>query len=135
MLDLLRSGRLGLPDDPELVEEFRSVRLVEKSPGNFRIDHHAGKHDDQVISVALAVWQLLKEPVYAPIEMGPDIFGGGLAKWRPTHDGSEAHRRWAVDYYRRTGRKCPECWGAVKQLEQPQAVAFGDFEIETKGVR
>jgi Terminase large subunit, ATPase domain len=58
----LRDRRLHLPDDERLVEELRSVRLVERSPGQFRIDHPSGKHDDMTISVALAVHALGGRP-------------------------------------------------------------------------
>lgn len=62
MVELLRSHRLALPDEEDLLDELREVRLVEKSPGQYRIDHERGKHDDQVISLALAAQQLLREP-------------------------------------------------------------------------
>lgn len=132
MLDLIRGRRLGLPDDAELVEEFRSVRLVERSPGNFRIDHHAGKHDDMVIAVALAAWQLLRRPkVGGPgsIRFEPGRKGGGLAApgtggrvaWRPAHDGTVEHRRWASWNYSRNGESCPECEAEWRKEEAARA--------------
>lgn len=64
MVNLLRDQRLGLPDDDELLSELRAVRLIERSPGSFRIDHASGQHDDQVIAIALAAQHLLREPQY-----------------------------------------------------------------------
>jgi hypothetical protein len=60
MIDLLRGGRLGLPDDDELLDELRGVRLVERTPGVYRLDHAPGKHDDRAIAVALAAQHLLR---------------------------------------------------------------------------
>ena len=56
---LLRDHQLALYDDPELLDELAQVRLVETSPGSYRIDHDSGQHDDRVISLALAAQHLL----------------------------------------------------------------------------
>jgi hypothetical protein len=55
---LLRDHRLGLPDDPELLDELAHVRLRETSPGVFRLDHDADRHDDRAIALALAAHAL-----------------------------------------------------------------------------
>lgn len=60
---LLRDHLLDLPDDPELIEELATVRLEERSPGSYRIDHDSGAHDDRVISLALAAHHLIAGPV------------------------------------------------------------------------
>ena len=39
LLQLIRERSLALPDDPELLDELRNVRLKETSPGVFRLDH------------------------------------------------------------------------------------------------
>lgn len=57
---LLRDRLLDLPDDDDLVAELAAVRLVEKSPGAYRIDHDSGKHDDRVISLALVAQHLVE---------------------------------------------------------------------------
>lgn len=57
---LLRDHLLDLPDEAGLLEELATVRIEERSPGQYRIDHDAGKHDDRVISLALAAQHLLE---------------------------------------------------------------------------
>ena len=56
---LLREHRLSLPADPELREELLNVRLREGTPGVYRLDHDAGRHDDRAIAVALAAFDLV----------------------------------------------------------------------------
>lgn len=56
---LVRDGALGLPDDPDLLDELAGVRLVERSPGVVRLDHDAGRHDDRAIAIALAAHELV----------------------------------------------------------------------------
>jgi len=58
LLQSLRSRRLTLPNDPVLLEELASVRIVENSAGTPRLDHLAGKRDDQAVAIALAVHRL-----------------------------------------------------------------------------
>lgn len=59
---LLREHRLALPDDPELLAELANVRLRETTPGVFRLDHDAGKHDDRAVSLGLAALALTERP-------------------------------------------------------------------------
>jgi hypothetical protein len=58
---LLRDHQLALYDDPDLLDELANVRLVETSPGSYRIDHDPDKHDDRAISLALAAQHLLAD--------------------------------------------------------------------------
>lgn len=87
---LLRDRNLGLPDDAELIDELAHVRLVEKSPGVFRMDHDRGRHDDRAVALALAAQHLLTTPV-GGITAGPTIWGSGgtpgvgLERWHPQH--------------------------------------------------
>jgi hypothetical protein len=70
ILELVRGRRLWLPDDPETVAEFASVRLRETAPGVYRYDHDSGKHDDRVTAISLAAVHLLGRPAvssHAPI--------------------------------------------------------------------
>jgi phage terminase large subunit-like protein len=60
---LVKGHLLVLPDDTGLVDELANARLRETSPGVFRIDHDAGRHDDRVVSLALACEQLVSRPV------------------------------------------------------------------------
>lgn len=55
---LLRDRRIGLPDDEELLDELAHVRLRETSPGCFRLDHDADRHDDRAIALALVAHAL-----------------------------------------------------------------------------
>lgn len=57
---LLRDHRLALPDDRELLDELLTVRLRESSPGTYRLDHDAGRHDDRAVSLGLASLALVE---------------------------------------------------------------------------
>lgn len=58
--ELLRTRRISLPDDAELLSELANVRLRETStPGLIRLDHDPGQHDDRAIALALAALALL----------------------------------------------------------------------------
>jgi hypothetical protein len=57
---LIRSRRLALPDDEDLVAELGSVTLRETSPGTFRVDHDPDKHDDRAIALALAAYRIVE---------------------------------------------------------------------------
>lgn len=59
---LLRDHLVELPDDAELVEELVNARVIERSPGVYRIDHDSGRHDDRVIGLALAAQHLTDKP-------------------------------------------------------------------------
>ena len=54
----IRDHRLGIPDDPELIDELVNVRLRETSPNVYRLDHDPDRHDDRAIAMALAVLHL-----------------------------------------------------------------------------
>jgi hypothetical protein len=72
----LRNRTLSIPNDPELIDELLNVRLRETSPGIYRIDHDADKHDDRVIALALCVEHLQASPPTRP----PWRDGEGLAR-------------------------------------------------------
>jgi hypothetical protein len=60
---LLRDRALDLDgDDDGLIDELSHVHLREQSPGTYRIDHESGRHDDRVISLALAAQALVQAP-------------------------------------------------------------------------
>jgi hypothetical protein len=59
---LIRNHTIALPRDEALIDELASVRLRE-TPGGFRLDHDAGKHDDQAFAIALAAERLLSRPL------------------------------------------------------------------------
>ena len=89
----IRDHALALPDDPELLDELRNVRLRETSPGVYRLDHDADKHDDRAIALALAVNHLMERPAIPPrirVSRVPD----GLRFPESMADHSAALRRW-----------------------------------------
>ncbi len=59
LFQVISDHALELPDDEDLLDELRNVRLREKSPGVYRLDHDAGRHDDRAIALALGCWGLL----------------------------------------------------------------------------
>ncbi len=76
---LIRSHRLAIPDDPELVDELANVRLRETSPGIVRMDHDHGRHDDRAIAIALAARHLLDMPTAVrPAVVRSDRYGDPL---------------------------------------------------------
>ena len=54
----LRNRLLHLPDDEDLLNELGNVRLKETTPGVVRLDHDAGQHDDQAVSIGMAIVEL-----------------------------------------------------------------------------
>lgn len=59
LFQVISDHALELPDDEDLLDELRNVRLRETSPGVFRLDHDTGRHDDRAIALALGCWGLL----------------------------------------------------------------------------
>lgn len=55
LFTLLREHRLWLPNDRDLLDELRTVRLRENSQGAIRLDHDPSRHDDRAVSLGLAV--------------------------------------------------------------------------------
>jgi phage FluMu gp28-like protein len=60
---VLRDRAITLPNDEVLVAELGSVRLIEKGPGLVKLDHRAGEHDDQAVTVGMVAASLLDGPV------------------------------------------------------------------------
>ena len=58
---LLRERRLVLPADDGLRDELANVRLLETSPGVYRLDHDEGRHDDRAVALGLAAFYLNKQ--------------------------------------------------------------------------
>ena len=84
---LLKDRQLKLYDDEDLIEELGNVRLIETSPGSYRIDHDSGEHDDRVISLSLAAQHLLTTPVKKHVDM--NALGKAMARtsaelWKPS---------------------------------------------------
>ena len=62
MLQLMRGHRLALPHDDDLVDELVNLRIVERSPDQYRIEHAPNRHNDRAIAIALAAQHLLNRP-------------------------------------------------------------------------
>jgi hypothetical protein len=62
---LIRDRALALPNDPELLDELAAVRLHETTPGTYRLDHAAGRHDDRAVAIALCAQALIERPPHA----------------------------------------------------------------------
>ncbi len=82
LLELVRSHRLRLPDDDELVTELVSLRVRELGPGQFRYDHPVGGHDDRVTSLSLVALHLMQHSAGPGIVRPPT--GRTLAKPKPS---------------------------------------------------
>lgn len=63
MLELVRSHRLVMPNDDELISEFLNVRIVERGPGLYRVDHDPDKHDDRVVAIGMCATELIQTTV------------------------------------------------------------------------
>jgi hypothetical protein len=86
---VIRDRNLAIPNDPDLIDELAHVRLVEKSPGVFRMDHDPGRHDDRAVALALAATSLLQTGEVPAPAMGPSVWDAGegipLGEWKPAH--------------------------------------------------
>ena len=54
----LADRRLDLPNDDDLLDELRNVRVIESSPNRWRLDDAPDRHDDRAIALALCVEHL-----------------------------------------------------------------------------
>jgi hypothetical protein len=91
LFNAIRDRAVLLPDDASLLDELATVRLRESSPNVYRLDHDAGKHDDQAIALALAVHTLLSE-VQPPVNYSAQIAAIKRAMGPPTPAGISAER-------------------------------------------
>lgn len=57
---LLRDKRIDLYDDEGLLDELRNVRLQETIPGQLRIQHDPGRHDDRCVAIGMAIVPLVE---------------------------------------------------------------------------
>jgi hypothetical protein len=60
---LLRDKRIDLYAEEGLLDELRNVRLVETIPGQVRIQHDPGRHDDRCVAIGMAVVPLVQRSV------------------------------------------------------------------------
>jgi phage terminase large subunit-like protein len=78
----LRDRALVLPDDPELISELQTARLVETGPGVIKLQNPRGSHDDLATAVGMAVVHLTDHPTNLV-----GRFGGLLAAQTRVTDG------------------------------------------------
>jgi len=81
LYQLLHERTIRLPHDEALLDELRSVRLRETSPGLLRLDHDSGRHDDMAIALALACHRLVKQGEVRPMQiLNPARYGARLPR-------------------------------------------------------
>lgn len=62
----IESGKISIPDDEELHAELLSMQYQLTENGKLKIMCPDGMHDDRVMSLALAVWELPDNPLPKP---------------------------------------------------------------------
>lgn len=61
---LLEMDKIKIPDDEELLDELRSAQYELSPTGNVTVKVPDNKHDDRIMSLALAVWQTPQNPIH-----------------------------------------------------------------------
>ncbi len=69
LMQLLREGRLLLPDDELLLDELATVRLKQTRSGQVRMDHDPGRHDDVAQALGFAVTSLLETSGWSSVRL------------------------------------------------------------------
>ena len=59
----IRSHNLAIWRHQALIDQLLSVKLVEKTPGNFKLDHSHSGHDDMATTLAMGIFKLLERSV------------------------------------------------------------------------
>jgi hypothetical protein len=72
----LRDRSVELPDDPELISELQSARLVETGPGTVKLQNPPGTHDDLAVGVGMCLVDLLDHPTGLPASWGGPAMAG-----------------------------------------------------------
>lgn len=60
---LLEQDKIKIPNDEVLIDELKSMTYELTDTGSTRIQVPDGKHDDRIMSLALAVWQIPLTPI------------------------------------------------------------------------
>jgi hypothetical protein len=74
---LLEQDRIKIPDDQVLIDELYSMTYELNENGNTLIKVPEGKHDDRIMSLALAVWDIPIQPIRGNI-LNQSFESGGI---------------------------------------------------------
>ncbi len=80
---LLEQDRIKIPDDPELIEELKSAFFDITAQGRTKIVVPDDKHDDRIMSLALAVWNIPVRPLTAQNLRAQSTQTGGVQGFYP----------------------------------------------------
>lgn len=61
LFNIIRARALAIPNDQDLISELVHVRLRRTAPGQYRLDHDAGQHDDRAVAIAIGASVLLDQ--------------------------------------------------------------------------
>lgn len=61
---LLEQDKIKIPNDEVLLDELKSMSYELNENGGTKIQVPDGKHDDRIMSLALAVWQIPGQPIH-----------------------------------------------------------------------
>lgn len=75
---LLEQDRIKIPDDPILIAELKSMQYTLSTAGNLTVQVPDGLHDDCIMSLALAVWDIPQNPIHANMYTNYEQTGGVL---------------------------------------------------------
>lgn len=62
LFQAIKSHRLAIWHDEDLLDELLHVKLVEKTVGSWRLDHSASRHDDRAVALAMGIVFLATAP-------------------------------------------------------------------------
>jgi hypothetical protein len=72
----VRDRSVELPDDPELISELQTARLVETGPGTVKLQNPVGTHDDAATALGMCLVDLLDHPIGLPASWGGPAMAG-----------------------------------------------------------
>lgn len=75
---LLEQDRIKIPDDPILIAELKSMQYTLSTAGNLTVQVPDGLHDDCIMSLALAVWDIPQNPIHTNMYTNYEQTGGVL---------------------------------------------------------
>lgn len=73
---LIEQDKIKIPNDDVLITELKSMSYTLNENGTTSIQVPDGKHDDRVMSLALAVWQIPQNPIHVNQYTRSSQFGG-----------------------------------------------------------